>query len=166
MLDFESQGCMLWASQVALVVKNPPATAGDIREMGLIPWFGKIPWRRVWQPIPVPLPGESPWTEGLGGCHSIGPQRVRCDWSDLAGTCNTETHVLTFFHMFSNVFSFPKTVVSFDVITGFRSSVPFSSLEIVGVFVWHIMINIYRPGGQKCFKVDSTHMYRARTVHL
>jgi len=26
-------------------------------------WIGKIPWRRAWQPIPVLLPGESPWTE-------------------------------------------------------------------------------------------------------
>jgi len=24
---------------------------------------GKIPWRRAWQPTPVFLPGESPWTE-------------------------------------------------------------------------------------------------------
>ena len=27
-----------WASQVVLVVKNPPANAGDIRDMDLIPW--------------------------------------------------------------------------------------------------------------------------------
>ena len=26
-----------WASQLALVVKNPPANAGDIRDVGLIP---------------------------------------------------------------------------------------------------------------------------------
>ena len=26
---------------------------------GFDPWFGKIPWRRTWQPIPVFLPGES-----------------------------------------------------------------------------------------------------------
>ena len=26
-----------WASQVALVVKNPPANAGDIRDMGSVP---------------------------------------------------------------------------------------------------------------------------------
>jgi len=32
--------------------------AGDL---GLIP--GKIPCRRVWQPTPVFLPGEYPWTE-------------------------------------------------------------------------------------------------------
>ena len=31
------------ASQVALVVKNPPANAGDIRDMGLIPRSGRVP---------------------------------------------------------------------------------------------------------------------------
>ena len=31
------------ASQVALVVKNLPVTAGDIRDAGLNPWVGKIP---------------------------------------------------------------------------------------------------------------------------
>ena len=32
-----------WASQVALVVKNPPANAGDIRDTGLIPVSGRSP---------------------------------------------------------------------------------------------------------------------------
>ena len=30
-------------SQVALVLKNPPANAGDIRDAGLIPGLGKSP---------------------------------------------------------------------------------------------------------------------------
>ena len=30
-------------SQLALVVKNPPANAGDLRDVGSIPWFEKIP---------------------------------------------------------------------------------------------------------------------------
>ena len=30
-----------WASQVVLVVKNPPANAGDIRDMGSIPGSGQ-----------------------------------------------------------------------------------------------------------------------------
>jgi len=30
-------------SQVVLVVKNPPATAGDIRDAGLIPGLGRSP---------------------------------------------------------------------------------------------------------------------------
>ena len=34
---------MKWASHMVLVVKNPPANAGDIRNMGLIPWVQKIP---------------------------------------------------------------------------------------------------------------------------
>jgi len=32
-----------WASQVALVVKNPPANAGDITDTGLIPVSGRCP---------------------------------------------------------------------------------------------------------------------------
>ena len=32
-----------WASQVALVVKNPPANAGDISKMGSIPGLGRSP---------------------------------------------------------------------------------------------------------------------------
>ena len=31
------------ASQVALVIKNPPASAGDIRDRGSIPELGKSP---------------------------------------------------------------------------------------------------------------------------
>ena len=33
----------MWASQVALVVKDPPANAGDIREISLIPGLGRSP---------------------------------------------------------------------------------------------------------------------------
>ena len=61
------------ASQVALVVKNPPANAGDIGNAGLIPGLGRSPWRRVF------LPGENPWTEEPGGLQSMGLQRVRHD---------------------------------------------------------------------------------------
>ena len=43
--------------------KNTSASAGDIRDMGLIPGLG----RRAWQPTSVFLPGESPWTEEPGG---------------------------------------------------------------------------------------------------
>ena len=32
-----------WASQVVLVVKNLPATAGDVRDKVLIPGLGKFP---------------------------------------------------------------------------------------------------------------------------
>ena len=45
-------------SQVALLVKNPPANAGNVNRLVFNPWVGKIPWRRAWQPTPVFLPGE------------------------------------------------------------------------------------------------------------
>ena len=32
-----------WASQVALVVKSPPASAGNVRDMGSIPGLGRSP---------------------------------------------------------------------------------------------------------------------------
>ena len=38
------------------VVKN---LAYQCRRPGFNPWFGKIPWRRKWQPTPVFLPGTS-----------------------------------------------------------------------------------------------------------
>ena len=34
---------LIWASQVALVVNNPPANAGDIRDTGLIPGLERSP---------------------------------------------------------------------------------------------------------------------------
>ena len=46
---------------------------------GFDPWVGKIPWSREWQPTPVFLPGESPWTEEPGGLQSTGSQRARHD---------------------------------------------------------------------------------------
>ena len=56
------------ASQVALVVKNPPTDAGD---WGSIPELGRFPQRRAWQPVPVFLPGKSHGQRSLAGC---GPQ--------------------------------------------------------------------------------------------
>ena len=42
-------GCLFaWASQVALVIKNQPANAGDLWDEGFNSWVGKIPWRRAW----------------------------------------------------------------------------------------------------------------------
>ena len=37
------------------------------------PWVRKIPCRKAWQPTPVLLPGESPWTES-GRLQSMGLQ--------------------------------------------------------------------------------------------
>ena len=66
-------------SQVVLVVKNPPANAGNMR-LGFDRSVGKISWRRKWQPTPVFLAGESYGQRSLAGyIQSMGSRRVRQD---------------------------------------------------------------------------------------
>ena len=72
-----------WASQVALVVKSPPASAEDVRDAGLIPGSGRYPGGGHGNPLPYSCL-ENPWTEEPGGLWSIGSQRVRHCWRDLA----------------------------------------------------------------------------------
>ena len=69
------------ASQVALVVKNPHANAGDVRNVGSIPGSGRSPGggQATYSSI---LAWRIPWTEEPGGLQSMGSQRVGCDWSD------------------------------------------------------------------------------------
>ena len=55
---------VLGASQVALVIENLVANAGD---MGSIPGSRRFPWRRTWHPTPVFLPGESHGQRSLAG---------------------------------------------------------------------------------------------------
>ena len=72
-------------SQVVQWVKNPPAMQeAQVRD----PWIRKTPWRRAWQPTPIFLPRESPWTEEPGELQSTGSQRVKYDWSNTADTYN------------------------------------------------------------------------------
>ena len=59
------------AFQVALVVKNPPANSGDLRDAGSI-LAGKSPCRRAWQPILVFLSGESHGQRSLAGYSPLG----------------------------------------------------------------------------------------------
>ena len=54
-----------------LAVKNSPANAGDIRDMGSVPGSGRSPGGGC--------PGESPWTEESGRLQPVGSQRVRHD---------------------------------------------------------------------------------------
>jgi len=55
------------ASQMALMVNNLPANAGDHKRCRFDPWIRKIPCRRAWQATPVFLPGESTGQRGLAG---------------------------------------------------------------------------------------------------
>ena len=52
-----------------------------LQRHGFDPWLWKIPWSRKWQPTPVFLPGESPWTEEPGWLQSMGSQTVGQNWT-------------------------------------------------------------------------------------
>ena len=75
--------------KVALVVKNPLANAGDIRDLDLIPGLGKIPWRRAWQPTPVLLPGDSHGQRSLAGYSPQGHKEL--DMTEVSQ--HTHTHL-------------------------------------------------------------------------
>ena len=67
---------------MALVIKNPPANAGDMR-CRLDPWVVKIPWRRKWQPTPVFLPEKPHGQRSLAGYgprdRGVGHNRAQGD---------------------------------------------------------------------------------------
>ena len=51
------------------VMEFPGGTSGKepACQSKSLPWVGKIPWRKAWQPTPVFLSGESHRQRSLGG---------------------------------------------------------------------------------------------------
>ena len=70
---------MYGASQVALGVKNLPAKAGDVRDVGSIPGWGRSPGGGHGNPLEWILAWRIPWTEEPDGLQSIGLHRGRHD---------------------------------------------------------------------------------------
>ena len=70
------------------MVKNLPANAGNIKDMGLNPGSGRSPGGRAWQPTPVFFPGESRAQRSLVGYSPWGNKEL-----DMTGaTSHTCTH--------------------------------------------------------------------------
>ena len=61
------------------MVKNPPATAGDLKRCRFSLWVGKIPWGGKWQLAAVFLAAKIPRTEEPGGLQSMGSHQVGHD---------------------------------------------------------------------------------------
>ena len=76
---------------MALVVKNLPANAGDWGDMDSIPG-GEDPLEEGMDTHSSILDWRIPWTEEPGGLESIGLQRARHDWSDLAQVAFVQMH--------------------------------------------------------------------------
>ena len=71
------------AFQVALVVKNPLANAGNIREASSTLGSGRSPGGGYGNPLQYSA-WRILWTENPGGLQSIGSHRVRHTWRNLA----------------------------------------------------------------------------------
>ena len=61
-----------WASQVVLVVKNPPVNVGDIRDSCIDPWVWEDPLEEDMTTHSSILAWRIPWTEEPGGLQSMG----------------------------------------------------------------------------------------------
>ena len=81
------------------MVKNSPASAGDVR-CGFNPWVGKIPWNRKWQPTPVFLPEKFCGQRSLTGYSPWG--REELDTTEQLST-HTHTHTHTLEHNYINI---------------------------------------------------------------
>ena len=79
--------CVTWAFQVVLVVKNPPVSAGNIRNVGLIPGSGSSPRGGHGNWFQYSCLGN-PMDRGTWWATVMELQRVGHDWSDL----HTQTH--------------------------------------------------------------------------
>ena len=62
---------IFWGFLAGSVDKESTFNVGDL---GSTPGLGRFPWKKVWQPSPKFLPGESPWTEESGRLQSMGFQ--------------------------------------------------------------------------------------------
>ena len=67
----------LWASQMAqgerICLPMQKTQETEIQSLGQV---GKTPWRRKWQPTPVPLPGEFHGQRSLVGYKEVGHERL------------------------------------------------------------------------------------------
>ena len=79
--------CVCVASEVALVVKNLPASARDVRHVDLIPGSGRSPeGRRAWQPL------ENPMDRGVWWAKA---HRVTKSWTQL-NQFSTHAHIINY----------------------------------------------------------------------
>ena len=104
-----------WASQVVLVVKNPPANVGNIRDTGLIPSLGRSSGGGHGNPLqyaclgnPIDMVGYSP--QGRKELDTIEAtwhtRRIRC-----RGSSQGHTSVLVFL---SNLHTLPHQTNLFE----------------------------------------------------
>ena len=145
-----------WASQVALVVKNTPVNAADMR-LRFDPWVGKISWRRAWQPSPVFLPGESHGQRSQEGdspwCHK---ELDMIKVTACTHTLESEEHISFSLRFFNVIYSF--IVPSPE---GERVQDPSESHTPAAFHVLHVSASHFRQPGQ-CYLVPLVFIVHSR----
>ena len=83
------------ASQVALVEKNPPVKAGDIRDVDSTPHRGREdPLEKEMAIHSDILAWRVPWTEEPGGLQSMGSPKSQTQWKQLSTAPTTSSFSL------------------------------------------------------------------------
>ena len=104
--DVSIWGDVCVASQVALVVKNTPANAGDLRDAVLIPGSARSP--RAGPPTPVLLPGESHGQRSLVGYSLQGHNKLHTtEW--LSMHVSTWSRVLALVILLQRYVNWPQS---------------------------------------------------------
>ena len=95
------------ASQVVLVIKEPPASRRCERH-GFSPWVGKVPWRRAWQPFHFFFAWRIPWI-GVwrASVHRVAKSQAQLKWLNTYYSLHYGINT-TFIHPFGNQ-KFPMT---------------------------------------------------------
>ena len=86
---------LFWASQVAQVVENQPANAGDVRDTGSIPGWGRSPGEGHDNPLQYSYL-ENPMDRGAWRVTVHRLHRVGQNWNDLARMHHLPRHVRLF----------------------------------------------------------------------
>ena len=161
------------ASQVALVVKNSPAIAGDIRVTGLIPGSRRPPGGGHGNPLQYSCL-ENPMDRGLGRLQSMRLQSVRHDWRDLGaawirdpGPCPAKCGASALPLQFNHNIAFKSLLcISNTSIASYQGSLPPGSLPWLhadppwpGHYLWKALlnsqiINALKAFGHYCFSLD------------
>ena len=104
-------------SQVAVLVKNPPANARDVRDAGSIPGSGGFLGGRHGNPLQYSCLENPHGQRSLAGYSPRG-QRVRHNWSELACMDTTQLRcwkwMSTLFKLIRSFTAFPVNPVSFQ----------------------------------------------------
>ena len=80
---FTLLGTLCWGFPGGACGKEPPASAGNVKDTGSIPGLGRSPVETMATHSSIPS-WRTPWTKKPDSLQSIGSERVKHDWSDLA----------------------------------------------------------------------------------